>query len=141
MQKQEALNLIDQFIEKFKNFTSMQRFLVISVDFDDIRTDQALRIDLKFRDDVFKELDYIKRCITGWTHSDSENVSIAVVLDDEVLLKIDTDFIEDLVPIVLCPICEENELDPDPVMNALSRKDNQTHICYQCSQNESLGEI
>ena len=37
-----------------------------------------------------------------------------------------------------CPICNENDLHPDEVMNSLSRKDNETYICNPCAVKEAM---
>jgi hypothetical protein len=39
---------------------------------------------------------------------------------------------------LICPICGENHLKGNH--NALSRKDNQTEICFECSLNEAIEE-
>lgn len=40
----------------------------------------------------------------------------------------------------LCTRCKTNRLDPEEVMNALSRKDNDTYICEDCGREEALEE-
>ena len=40
-----------------------------------------------------------------------------------------------------CPRCKVRDLHPDEVMNALSRKDNETYICSQCGTEEALEEF
>jgi superfamily II helicase len=41
----------------------------------------------------------------------------------------------------LCPACNVNELHEDEVMNALSRKDNDTYICNDCATKEAFEEL
>lgn len=40
-----------------------------------------------------------------------------------------------------CPVCKENNLHENEVMNALSRKDNKTYICDRCGTMEALEEL
>lgn len=49
--------------------------------------------------------------------------------------------LRDSQPTPLCPTCKTNYLDKDEVMNALSRKDNQTYICSECATKEALAEM
>jgi hypothetical protein len=41
----------------------------------------------------------------------------------------------------ICPICKEKKLHDDEVMNALSRKDNETYICNDCSMGEAMDDL
>lgn len=41
----------------------------------------------------------------------------------------------------ICPSCKERKLHPDEVMNALSRKNNETYICNDCGTKEALEEL
>ena len=40
-----------------------------------------------------------------------------------------------------CPKCGENTLHPEEVMNALSRKDNETYICNACGDQEAFDDM
>jgi uncharacterized protein YlaI len=40
-----------------------------------------------------------------------------------------------------CPICKDNELDDIIVHNALSKQDNKTYICSECSQAEAMEDF
>lgn len=37
-----------------------------------------------------------------------------------------------------CPRCKEYKLNEEEVLNALSRKDNETYICSDCGVSEAL---
>ena len=41
----------------------------------------------------------------------------------------------------LCPSCNNNKLNPEQVMNALSRKDNKTYICSDCGIAEAMNDF
>ena len=38
----------------------------------------------------------------------------------------------------MCPRCEQMPLDEDNALNSLSRRDNETHICDLCGDEEGL---
>jgi len=40
-----------------------------------------------------------------------------------------------------CPRCEVEPLQTEQVMNALSRKDNQTYVCSPCGREEAMWDF
>lgn len=40
-----------------------------------------------------------------------------------------------------CPRCEQNTMRPEQVMNALSRRDNETYICSSCGVAEAMEDF
>lgn len=41
----------------------------------------------------------------------------------------------------ICPRCEGRRMNPHQKRNALSRKDNKTHICSSCSVDEAMRDL
>lgn len=94
--KNDVLKRIEEFKREIGAWSNNTTVLVVTVDFDDIRTDKCLGTKTMTPYEVLDELDYIIQRIECFDEFDCEHYSAVFIKDDKVLLEVNTSLIEEL---------------------------------------------
>ena len=95
MDKNFAVKTLNEFKDEILEFNENSSFIVITVDFDDIRTGKYLSSDIVLKDKVISEVDYVLRLIDDSEYYE-DDYSIVIIYNNEIIFELNTSEIEDL---------------------------------------------